>query len=55
MMVQKIHPASNISKVANISKVTVWKLKLLPDESAKPPQVSDNSPNPRINYFANAR
>ena len=41
--------------VANSSKVTAWKPKGLSDESIKPPSTSNNSLNPVINYFHNAR
>ena len=49
-------PGSKYFKiVANTSNVTMWKSKGLSDESIKPTSTSDNSLNPRISYFVNAR
>ena len=49
-------PVSGYFKmVTNTSKVTAWKSKGLSDGSIKPPLTSDNSLNPGINYFDNAR
>ena len=39
--------------IAKTSKVTAWKSKGLPDERIKPLTTSDNSLNPKINYFDN--
>ena len=50
------HPVSRYFKViVNTYKVTAWKLKGLSDENIKPPSISDNSLNPRINYIDNAK
>ena len=44
-----------LKTVANTSKVTAWESKGLFDESIKLPSTSNNSQNPEINYFGNAR
>ena len=41
--------------VVHTSKVTLWKSEGWSDESIKPPLTSDNSLNPGVSYFDNAR